>query len=200
MHDEALRALLIAAEQEDRAVRARLAASGALFEGYHPEMEVVHLKNAQLLEQAFDHIGWPGPDHVGEDGMRAAFLILQHAISRPDLQRRGLRLVEEAIPLGQATRLEAAMLSDRIAFFEGRPQTYGTQFDWDERGELSPWTIAEPEDVDARRAEAGLPPLAEKLAEIRRDSAGEKPPDPARIAESDEWARRVGWRAYRDPR
>ncbi|HRO03791.1 MAG TPA: hypothetical protein PLS69_09345, partial [Terricaulis sp.] len=136
MH-EAWRQRLIGAAMRDHEVRTRLAQSGALFIGYHPEMEAVHLENAALLDQAFDELGWPGRGALGDDGAGAAFIILQHAISRPDLQRRGLALMLEAIPLGEANMLDAAYLSDRIAVLEGRAQTFGTQFDWDAQGLLS---------------------------------------------------------------
>ena len=54
------RAQLIAAAREDIETRTRLARSGELFDGYHPEMEAVHYANADLLERAIDAIGWPG--------------------------------------------------------------------------------------------------------------------------------------------
>lgn len=190
---------LIAAATRDMETRARLAKSGALFDGYHPEMEAVHLENAALLEKVIADIGWPGRGKVGEDGAAAAFLILQHAISRPDLQRDGLARILDAIPEGQANALDAAYLSDRIATFEGRPQTFGTQFDWDADGQLSPHPVREPAGLDDRRASVGLPPMAETIAEIRARAAaeGERPPADlaARRAQFEEWARRVGWRA-----
>src|SRR5688572_19029817 len=101
MH-EAWRTRLIDAIARDYEVRARLAQSGALFDGYNPEMEAVHLENARVLEEAIAEIGWPGRGKVGDEGAAAAFAILQHAISRPDLQRRGLALILDAIPLGDA--------------------------------------------------------------------------------------------------
>ena len=196
---EVWRQRLIDAALRDHETRTRLAQSGVLFAGYHPEMEAVHLENAALLAQAFDAIGWPGRGLLGDDGAGAAFLILQHAISRPDLQRRGLALMLEAIPQGQANALDAAYLSDRIAAMEGRAQTFGTQFDWDAQGLLSPAPIAEPESVDERRASVGLPPMAETIAHMRARAAAEGERAPAdlaqRRAEADAWARRVGWRA-----
>lgn len=193
------RAELIAAARRDLETRARLAASGALFDGYHPEMEAVHGENARLLEAAFDAIGWPGRRKIGDEGAAAAFLILQHAISHPELQRRGLAMMLEAIPHNQANPLDAAYLSDRIAVFEGREQIFGTQFDWNDAGQLAPVPIGDPGGVDERRASVGLPPLAESIAEMRARAAaeGEKPPaDHARRrAEFEAWARRVGWRA-----
>lgn len=190
---------LIAAARRDAETRTRLARTGALFQGYHPEMEAVHLENAALLERAIEVIGWPGHGSVGDEAASAAFMILQHAISRPELQRRGLELILEAIPKGQANALDAAYLSDRIATFEGREQVFGTQFDWDAEGLLSPAPIREPEHVDERRASVGLPPMAETIAHMRAGAAAEAERAPAdlqqRRTEFEAWARRVGWRA-----
>jgi hypothetical protein len=191
-------AQLIAAAQRDAQTRARLAASGDLFGGYHPEMEAVHSENAALLDRVFDAIGWPDHHRLGDEGAAAAFFILQHAISRPDVQRHGLTLMLDAIPLGQANALDAAYLADRIAVFEGRPQTFGTQFDWDEAGLLSPAPIAQADRVDERRESVGLPPMTDTIAHMRANAAAEgetAPVDRAqRRAEFDAWARRVGWR------
>jgi hypothetical protein len=192
-------ALLVEAARRDLDLRAELVRSGALFHGYHPDMEALHVENAALLARAFDAIGWPSRAKVGDDGAAAAMLILQHAISRPDLQRRGLALLLDAIAAGEANALDAACLSDRIAVFEGREQVFGTQFDWDREGLLSPAPMAEPADVDERRASVGLPPLAESIAQIRARAAAEGDTAPAdrqqRRADFEAWARRVGWRA-----
>ena len=191
--------LLVAAARRDLDTRTRLAASGELFSGYHPEMEAVHDENAALLTRVFDDIGWPGRREYGDDGAGAAFLILQHAIGHPDLQRRGLTLLLDAIPEGQANPLDVAYLSDRISIFEGGAQTFGTQFDWDANGQLSPAAVRDPETLDERRASVGLPPMAETIAHMRADAAAEGDTAPADLAERraayDAWARKVGWRA-----
>lgn len=191
------REALLRAAEKDYETRARLVREGALFDGYNAEMEAVHLENAALLEQVFDAIGWPDRGRLEDDGAAAAFIILQHAISRPDVQRRGLALMLDAIPRGDANMMDAAYLSDRIAVFEGRPQLYGTQFDWFD-GALSPSPLADPDDVERRRASVGLPPLAEATASLRAQAAeeGQAPPADleARRAGFEVWARRVGWR------
>jgi hypothetical protein len=192
-------AQLIAAARHDIEARTRLAATGELFDGYHPEMEAVHDENAALLARVFDDIGWPGRHALGDDGARAAFLILQHAIGHPALQRRGLALMLEAIPLGQANALDAAYLSDRIAIHEGREQTFGTQFDWDASGQMSPSPVRDPATLDERRATVGLPPIADSIAEMRARVAadGERPPQDMaeRRAKYEAWSRKAGWRA-----
>lgn len=199
MTEQDWRDQLIDAARRDIEVRTRLARSGELFGGYHPEMETVHLENAALLERAFDALGWPGRKLLGDEGAAAAFLILQHAIAAPDTQRRGLALMLDAIPAGEANTLDAAYLSDRIAVFEGRAQIFGTQFDWDAAGQLSPAPISDEANLDDRRASVGLPPMSDTIAEMRANAAAEgetAPLDQAqRRSEFDAWARRAGWRA-----
>lgn len=199
MTEQDWRAQLIAAARRDIETRTRLARSGELFDGYHAEMEAVHLENAALLERAFDALGWPGRKLLDDEGAAAAFLILQHAISRPDVQRRGLDLMLDAIPHGDANALDAAYLADRIAVFEGAPQMFGTQFDWDEHGQLSPAPVRDEANLDERRANIGLPPISESIAEMRASASADGQTAPAdqarRRAEFEAWARRVGWRA-----
>lgn len=192
--DERLRAELVALAEEDREVRSRLAADGSLFGGYHPEMEAVHARNAARLREILDeHGAWPGPRVAGEDGAEAAWLIVQHAITDPPLQRRCLGLLEAAEDVDP---VRIAMLDDRIRSFEGRPQRYGTQFDWDADGQLNPFPIDDEAEVDRRRSQLGLPPLSQAVAAMRASLGHEPPPaDPARrVAEREAWARRNGWR------
>lgn len=188
--DPELRRELLALRDEDLRVRADLDAQGVLEGGYHPQMEAVHRKNAARLRAIVDAHGWPGRGLVGEDGAEAAWLVLQHAIGEPELQRGLLPLLEREAAAGQIPRWHAAYLADRICFFEGRPQVYGTQFTWDDEGVNVPWTLADPDSVDRRRAEVGLPPLA------AGDGSPRVSPDAVRRlrAEFEAWARRTGWR------
>lgn len=199
---DAIRGELLAMADEDRTVRAELARDGALFDGYHPRMEAIHRRNAARLRALLDAHGWPGVSRVGAEGAEAAWLLLQHAIGDPALMRRGLEALTDAVESGEAAPLHRAMLEDRIRVFEGRGQRYGTQFDWDEEGNLSPLPLEDSEGVDARRRGIGLPPLEQDLRRRREamaDSA-ERPPEDAakRRREYEEWLRRVGWRREED--
>lgn len=199
MELENLIAELLAMAAEDRRVREELARDGSLFEGYHPRMRDVHERNAARLLAIVEEHGWPGRSLVGDDAARAAFLVLQHAIGNPALQRRGLGWLREAANAGEVPGIEVAMLEDRIHCFEGRGQRYGTQLDWDEQGRMSPLPIEDAEGVDERRREVGLGPLAEDVRRKREAVArsGELPPRDrsARRQEREAWLRSVGWRA-----
>jgi hypothetical protein len=191
--DRALAEELLAMAREDLRVRERLARDGTLYDGYHRRMRAVHERNADRLAEVISVYGWPGPALVGAEASRAAWLVAQHAISRPALMRAVLPLLTKTSGI---PRSEAAMMEDRIRVFEGRKQRFGTAFDWDDDGEMSPLPLEEPDKVDRYRAEVGLPPLAQVVSDHRRQAEREpKPADPAaRKAEAEAFVREVGWR------
>lgn len=171
----ALRDELLERKGEDLRVREELARTGELFQGYNPRMEEVHRRNATFLRDVVERLGWPGKNLVGEDGAEAAWMILQHAIGEPGMQRGCLPLLRQKVAEGEIPAWQAAYLEDRICFFEGRPQIYGTQFDH---------PVVDPDHVTDRRAAVGLPPLDRELPLTMPE------PDPGMVA----WAIRTGWR------
>lgn len=191
--DEAREELLELIDEDER-VRERLARTGELFAGYHPQMEAVHRRNARRLLEIVDVLGWPGRTQVGDAAADAAWRIAQHAIGEPSLMRRFAAEVAAAVDRGDADPKHLAMLTDRIRVFEGRPQIYGTQYDWAPDGSaMVPMVgIVDPDRVDERRRRVGLPAFRPTF----EPGPGETPPADMdrRNAEAEAWARRVGWR------
>jgi hypothetical protein len=109
--------------------------------------------------------GWPGPELVGIDGAEAAFVLVQHADYR--LQKDVLLLVRNAYLGGRLKGEHFALLQDRVLVREGKLQIYGTQFQI-KGTELIPDPIEDEPNVDRRRADVGLPPLAEYLTAAKR--------------------------------
>jgi len=185
---------------EDRTVRARLAATGELFDGYHPQMRAVHRRNGDGLAQiTAELVGWPGFAAVGRDGSGAAFTIAQHDIAAPALMRQNLELLRRAVAEGDAESTGLAYLEDRIRAFEGRVQCYGTQLGWDDAGTFRVWpAVEDASTVDERRAQLGLPPLQEHLSRavegmpIRERTRSAEDLERHR-REAEAFARSVGW-------
>ena len=160
MLNEELRCELIAMRAEDVRVRAELADADELGGAYVPRMEAVHVKNAARLGEILDRHGWPAADIAGEDGSEAAWLIAQHAIGEPELQRRAFRLAHDCASEGRTPAWHWAYLEDRIAMYEGRPQRFGTQWiDDPNDGRIRPWRLADAERINELRASVGLPEL-----------------------------------------
>ena len=181
---------------EDLDTRARLHKAGKLYGGYSDEMQKVHRDNAENLDRIISKHGWPGVAAVGIEGSRAAWLIAQHSICTPALQRRFLAVLSEAVRNGDAPQQQLAFLTDRIRFNEMKPQVYGTVLDWNERGELA-CDIEDPPGLDARRQAVGLRPFKDDLerhrSEIRAEGGGPPPDFEDYQCRRTAWARSVGW-------
>ncbi len=194
--NEQLRRKLLLMWATDAQVRSALAETGELFNGYCPKMERIHLENAARLERLIEDNGgvWLGKTLVGDDGAEAAWLIVQHAISLPDISRRCLKLIEQAVAANEAETYHFAYLYDRICFFENRPQKYGTQSDWNENGVMEVWKLEDIEKVNDYRAAIGLEPLKSFIWE-NEETRENKPKDfAARRSEFEAWSQKVGWR------
>jgi hypothetical protein len=191
-----LLAELLAMAQRDTDTRTRLLDAGKLYGDYAEEMQRVHEANALRLDEIVTQYGWPGISVVGLEGCRAAWLVAQHAICTPDLQRKFLAVMRRASESGDIPRRQVACLTDRICFNESKPQVYGTVLDWNEIGELT-CDLEDPANVDARRKDVGLPPFREDFAKHREEVEREGGRAPESYADykrkGREWATRVGW-------
>jgi hypothetical protein len=194
MHrNEELRRELLAMAALDLEVREDLIRRGDIYDGYHPDMEAIHVRNALRLKEILAEHGWPIAARFGDEAAEAAWLIVQHAIVEPSLQRLCLRLLQRAARTGDVPLWQPAMLEDRIRMFEGKPQIYGTQIETDDEGRVRPYMLEDPEHVEERRSKVGLEPLVKRLA---REKPVPKPADPERFErEYQQWLRRVGWRS-----
>ena len=110
-----------------------------------------------------DNYGWLGADVVGEDGNTTLFLVIQH--SNFSTQKKYLPTMREAVKNGQAKGSELALLEDRVALHEGKKQIYGSQIGRDiETNLYYVLPLEDPDHVDQRRAEVGLPSMAVNLS------------------------------------
>jgi hypothetical protein len=106
--------------------------------------------------------GWVGADKVGEKANGVIFAVIQHADSLT--QHQYLPLMREAVKKCNARASSLALLEDRVALQEGKKQIYRSQMRRaPESGEWFVEPLADPDNVDERRAEVGLGKLADYL-------------------------------------
>ncbi|RDC55708.1 hypothetical protein DU508_15680 [Pedobacter chinensis] len=188
---------IIALKRADLEFREKLIQNGQLGEGYNEEMKKLHNRNAKTLNDLIDTIGYPTIDKVGKEASEAAWLIIQHSIEQPRFMKKCVELLETAVNENKADPKNLAYLIDRIAVFEGKPQLYGTQFDWNEKGELSPNPFDNLTKVNERRKSIRLNTLEEQTEIIRRQAQNENQSLPVdfekRKREIEEWKKNVGW-------
>ncbi len=126
----------------------------------------VDADNLLWLKADLKKNGWYKISTAGETADDAAWLLVQHATDDLDFQRQVLTMMEPLVRQGEANTSNYALLFDRVAVNAGRMQLYGSQGQCSGPHRWTPMPIDEPSEVDKRRAEAGLPPLADYIAGI----------------------------------
>lgn len=157
-----LRAELLALAELDQAARREPehSMSDAEEKVFIKRMDVIDARTLPRIRAIFNEYGFPTAAEVGRAGTHVAFLLVQHAISDPDLMIRAARDARPLMEQGDLPYIDYALLVDRVAcVIEHRPQLYGTQGN---RNPQSYWycPIAAPSDVNDRRAKLLLPPLS----------------------------------------
>jgi hypothetical protein len=129
---------------------------------YQKEYRKNHTLNIKKIKKILDKSDWPELTQIGEQGNRTICNVLQHA----DQETR-----EHYIPLMKQAvldkKLEPRFLvraEDRIATDKGELQIYGGQMKYyPETKSFNIWPVYDPVNIDKRRAEIGLEPIAEFL-------------------------------------
>lgn len=116
--------------------------------------------NLGIVTGIFEKYGWLGRKEVGWTGSRAIFLVVQHAPL--PVQEKYLPMMREAVKAGNAEASDLALLEDRVLTRNGKKQIYGSQVTRDSTtNETHFCPIEDVDNVDHRRAGAGLGPLSE---------------------------------------
>jgi hypothetical protein len=91
-------------------------------------------------------------------------LLVQHADHDPAWQQTVLDSLAPRVKTGDMQGKYYAYLVDRVAVNAGRLQVYGTQGGCQGPGDWRQKPVADPDGLEARRAEVGLPSSAEYRA------------------------------------
>ena len=149
-----LREELLAMQVVDQKVRMR--APNSPEDG---DIAAVDKRHTARLKEIVHQYGWPTNSLVGKDGANAAFLLAQHADMDLPFQRDVLRMMEPLVASGEAGASNYAYLWDRTH----SPQRFGTQGHCVGKSQWEPREMEDPDGVDMRRAEVGLPPMSEYM-------------------------------------
>jgi hypothetical protein len=106
------------------------------------------------LERIFAQHGVPTYDLVGPEAASQFALMIQH--QPPEFRRKVLPKLKANVDVGQGDATVYAMMYDRAATDEGRPQRYGENFVCDDRHpDMHPAPIEDEAHVNERRAAVG---------------------------------------------
>lgn len=188
---------IIAMHKADEQLRTKLLQSGELFEGYNKEMEALHIKNANQLNQLMIIYGYPTIEKVGEQANYSAWIIIQHAISLPLFMKQCAQTLHSYAGEHLAYAKQYAYLIDRILFFEDKPQLYGTQYDCNENGEMQMHAVDDEHKANERRKAIGLNSIEEQRLRIQAETKLEQAVAPKNLNQRNKemlaWKQKVGW-------
>jgi hypothetical protein len=132
------------------------------------QMQPIDQANQQALLALVPPEGWFPISRYGQEAAKAAFLIVQHGDQT--LWRRFLPSIERMARTGEAEGAAYALMYDRLALSEGRPQRFGSQMDCRGGRHVPAEPLEDPKAIDDRRTAFGLKPYAEYLKLFEADS------------------------------
>ena len=121
-----------------------------------------HIINERKIREVLDTDGWPDIELIGEAGNRTICNVIQHADNEVRIQY--LPMMKKAVKDGNLNPQLLVRAEDRIATERGDLQIYGGQMKYyPETKSFNVWPVYDPVNIDKRRAEIGLGPIAEFL-------------------------------------
>jgi len=129
-------------------------------------VERIDTSNLDWLRKTIAQTGFPSASQVGNEGVHFAWLLLQHADTDPALQSKLLPVLEQRYSAGELPANDLARFTDRILKAHGKPQRYGTQFNWMADDFKIPQGKALAR-IDSDRSRLGLMPLTDYVCTLR---------------------------------
>lgn len=124
----------------------------------------VEVDRQNLIEviSLIEKCGMPTLKEVTQKQMDAIWLVFQH--SDNDNRKKYFAMLQKSQKNGDLTKVQIAMMQDRILMSDGKAQIYGSQITQNlQTNEWELYHLKKPESVDKRRLEVGLGPLEEYL-------------------------------------
>lgn len=132
------------------------------------QMMQVDAEHLPRIKAIITEHGFPTRELVGRDGVDAAWLLVQHADADPAFQEQVLSAITPRVQVGEISRHQFILLTDRVLAGQGKPQRYGSQL-LAQEGQWVPKPIEAPEsEVDQRRKAMGEMPLADYICMATR--------------------------------
>jgi uncharacterized repeat protein (TIGR01451 family) len=154
-----LRAELERRVEADQHARKRLLTSPQDLEARNSVLRMDE-ENLAWLKKLVNENGIPTVAQVGENGVHWTWLLVQHADADPGFQMSVQPIFAQRQAAGELPADDLAKLTDRVLLAGGKPQRFGTQFDWFS-GKFQPKGSVNLADIDANRQAIGLMPLVD---------------------------------------
>lgn len=154
---------------EDQRPYERLKKNEITAEQAEKDFKTVTANNVVHLKRIIKKYGYPSHKLVGKTSSHHFWMMVQHSDSDRAFQKKVLKLMLKKVKKNEASGQDYAFLVDRVRVNANQPQLYGTQIvvnDVKNGYELKP--VFQPEELNERRKEIGLPPIEEYLEKANK--------------------------------
>ena len=130
---------------------------------YIKQMMDLDADNQKKIRVILNKYGWIEQSKIGAKAAEAFFYTIQH--SDTTLMIKWFPEFKRLADIGEADKVECAMMEDRLLMWKGKKQIYGTQatvFRDDKK--VAIWPIEDPQNVNERRKKIGFPLTVEENA------------------------------------
>ncbi len=136
------------------------------WERWYQLRDSVNRLHKKVLDSVLNRYGYPGYDLIGEAGESNFWVMVQHCDFDPDFQEAVLAQLKSQIAIKNANPSHFGLLTDRVRKNRGKPQLYGTQVDYNDKGQAYIKSLENRTEVNTRRKELGMELLEEYLNDM----------------------------------
>ena len=108
------------------------------WEIFKKQRDSVEIDNQNRIERLYKDYGFLGEKKVGKEAATSFWLPIQHADNDTAFQQKMLKAMKKEIEKGSAHKNHYAMLEDRINVNLKKPQRFGSQVTYNDKGQAIP--------------------------------------------------------------
>ena len=164
---DSLRIVLESMVDEDQEIR-RILVDSIGFDSpnagpYIKQMMDIDADNQKKIRVILNKYGWIEQSKIGAKAAEAFFYTIQH--SDTTLMIKWFPEFKRLADIGEADKVECAMMEDRLLMWKGKKQIYGTQASvFRDDKKVAIWPIEDPKNVNERRKKIGFSLTVEENA------------------------------------
>ena len=132
------------------------------WEIFEQQKDSVSIVNQNRIKDLYKEYGYLGEKKIGEEAATSFWLPIQHADNNIPFQQEMLKALKKEIENGSADKYHYAMLEDRINVNLKKPQRFGSQLTYNDKGQAIPKIgLIDSTIIDSLRKAYTLPNLKE---------------------------------------
>lgn len=137
------------------------------WEIFENQRDSIGIINQVKIKKLYKRYGYLGYKEIGKKASQDFWISIQHADNDIEFQQEMLKELKKEISINNASRIEYAMLEDRVNINLNKSQRFGTQVTYNKFGQAIPENgLIDSINIEQRRKEYDLPTFREYYNEM----------------------------------